>query len=106
MALAATVLRDLFQPHKINVAALGNQVSQLHCHVIARFHHDPAWPRPIWGVQPPAPYDEHERETIVGALQDAFARNRPHFERLAEPPADIDVDATSGLWTMLGFTDR
>ena len=47
IALASTVLRDLFQPHKINVAALGNQVPQLHTHVIARFHHDPAWPRPI-----------------------------------------------------------
>ncbi len=47
IALLSTVMRDLYQPHKINVAALGNQVEQLHVHVIARFHHDPAWPRPI-----------------------------------------------------------
>jgi diadenosine tetraphosphate (Ap4A) HIT family hydrolase len=108
MALASTVLRDLFQPHKINVAALGNQVSQLHCHVIARFHYDPAWPRPIWGVQPAVPYERHEQETLVGALQDAFARNLSQFDLLVSdrerPPAEPTTAAS--LWTAFGFTDR
>jgi diadenosine tetraphosphate (Ap4A) HIT family hydrolase len=107
MALASTVLRDLFQPHKINVAALGNQVPQLHCHVIARFHHDPAWPRPIWGVQPPIPYEPHERETIVGALQDAFARNLPQFDCLVSDRERHEAEeATASLWAAFGFTDR
>jgi diadenosine tetraphosphate (Ap4A) HIT family hydrolase len=104
VTLAATVLRDLYQPHKINVAALGNQVSQLHCHVIARFHHDPAWPRPVWHAQPPSPYEERERDTTVRALQDAFSRNLAAFPSLQPaPPAD---DGSTGLWAMFGFTDR
>jgi diadenosine tetraphosphate (Ap4A) HIT family hydrolase len=108
VALASTVLRDLFQPHKINVAALGNQVSQLHCHVIARFHHDPAWPRPIWGVQPPIPYEPHEQATLVGALQDAFTRNRSRFDALVfeSERHDVEEPKAGGLWAAFGFTDR
>ncbi|MBI3451996.1 MAG: HIT family protein [Rhodospirillales bacterium] len=53
---AAGILRALFRPDKLNIASLGNQVAQLHVHVVARFKTDPAWPRPIWGVQPPKPY--------------------------------------------------
>jgi diadenosine tetraphosphate (Ap4A) HIT family hydrolase len=107
IALAATVLRDLFQPNKINVAALGNQVSQLHCHVIARFHNDPAWPRPVWGVLPPTPYEPHQRDTTVRAMQDAFSRNLSSFDTLEPRPTRSDDDAESaGIWTMFGFTDR
>jgi diadenosine tetraphosphate (Ap4A) HIT family hydrolase len=53
---ASSVLKKMVNPHKLNVAALGNAVPQLHCHVIARFTTDPAWPKPIWGVNPPVPY--------------------------------------------------
>ncbi len=49
-------LRSAFQPHKLNVAALGNQVAQLHIHVIARYTHDIAWPRPVWGSATALPY--------------------------------------------------
>jgi diadenosine tetraphosphate (Ap4A) HIT family hydrolase len=49
---------DSGKPHKMNVAALGNQVPQLHVHVIARFTDDPAWPKPVWGVVPARPYDQ------------------------------------------------
>jgi diadenosine tetraphosphate (Ap4A) HIT family hydrolase len=42
--------------HKMNVAALGNMVPQLHIHVIARFPQDSAWPNPVWGQGNPAPY--------------------------------------------------
>ncbi|MCZ6511581.1 MAG: HIT family protein, partial [Alphaproteobacteria bacterium] len=47
---ASEAMERLFRPDKMNVAALGNQVSQLHIHVIARFEDDPAWPKPVWGV--------------------------------------------------------
>ncbi len=58
IALACGALRRLHRPDKLNVAALGNVVRQLHVHVIARFHADPAWPRPVWGVKPaPEPYE-------------------------------------------------
>ncbi|MEO7013925.1 MAG: HIT family protein [Dokdonella sp.] len=46
---AGRLLRHAFHPHKLNVAALGNVVAQLHVHVIARFEDDPAWPAPVWG---------------------------------------------------------
>jgi len=49
---------DDHKPVKMNVAALGNQVPQLHVHVIARFADDPAWPKPVWGAVPPQPYSE------------------------------------------------
>ena len=47
--LAARLLRDCFRPDKLNVAALGNLVPQLHVHVVARYEDDPAWPAPVWG---------------------------------------------------------
>jgi len=58
IAVASDVLRRETGADKLNVAALGNAVPQLHVHVIGRFTTDPAWPRPIWGVVPPAPLDD------------------------------------------------
>jgi diadenosine tetraphosphate (Ap4A) HIT family hydrolase len=49
IAQASRALEELYAPDKINVAALGNQVPQLHVHVIARFTADAAWPDPVWG---------------------------------------------------------
>lgn len=57
---ASQALTQLVQPHKLNVAALGNVVSQLHVHVIARFTDDPAWPKAVWGALPPEPYAGNE----------------------------------------------
>src|SRR5215470_745153 len=62
---ACRAIRKAFNPTKLNVAALGNVVPQLHVHVIGRFPEDPAWPRPIWGVQPPQPFDSDEAEVEV-----------------------------------------
>lgn len=45
-------LQAEINPTKINIAALGNIVPQLHVHVIARFETDPAWPKPVWGNLP------------------------------------------------------
>ena len=56
VARASRVLQAVFQPHKLNVAALGNLVKQLHVHVIARFEDDIAWPRPVWGSADAKPY--------------------------------------------------
>jgi diadenosine tetraphosphate (Ap4A) HIT family hydrolase len=53
---ASRLLRDAFAPFKLNVAALGNLVPQLHVHVIARFESDPAWPAPVWGRVAARPY--------------------------------------------------
>lgn len=59
-------LRAAVQPHKLNVAALGNQVEQLHIHVIARYRHDIAWPRPVWGSATALPY---KPELLVQRIQ-------------------------------------
>ncbi|MEM6710430.1 MAG: HIT family protein [Pseudomonadota bacterium] len=49
-------LRTVSHADKLNVAALGNVVSQLHVHVIARKHTDACWPKPVWGQGPAVPY--------------------------------------------------
>jgi diadenosine tetraphosphate (Ap4A) HIT family hydrolase len=54
----AAALAGHFSADKMNVAALGNVVPQLHLHIIARFREDPAWPRPVWGVLPAQSYVE------------------------------------------------
>ena len=53
---ACRALQSLFKPNKLNVAALGNVVPQLHVHVIAREENDPAWPAPVWGRVAARPY--------------------------------------------------
>ena len=55
---------------KMNIAALGNQVSQLHIHIIARRHDDAAWPRPVWGIGNPLPYSEDEQRVLIETLQE------------------------------------
>jgi diadenosine tetraphosphate (Ap4A) HIT family hydrolase len=69
---ASRALQMMFKPHKLNVAALGNVVRQLHIHVVARFTADAAWPRPIWGVAPAKPYGDSERAALTARLKQAF----------------------------------
>lgn len=58
VALSSRALWEAFRPDKLNVAALGNLVPQLHVHVVARFRSDPAWPAPVWGQTEVRPYSE------------------------------------------------
>ncbi len=67
---AGRLLRDAFRPHKLNVAALGNVVAQLHVHVIARFEDDPAWPAPVWGRIEANPYTPEALVKRIGQLQE------------------------------------
>jgi diadenosine tetraphosphate (Ap4A) HIT family hydrolase len=57
---------------KLNVAALGNMVPQLHVHVIARRHGDPAWPRPVWGVGDAVRYAASARASLMEAMRAAL----------------------------------
>lgn len=66
-------LQALFRPHKLNIAALGNLVPQLHVHVIARRHDDPAWPAPVWGRVSARPYSTDVLVERVRQLQKALA---------------------------------
>ncbi len=63
------VLSKIFQADKLNVAALGNMVPQLHIHHIVRYQTDQAWPNPVWGLFPSLPYTERAlQETCSGLI--------------------------------------
>lgn len=63
------IMETAFDAHKMNVAALGNLVPQLHVHVIARYVEDPAWPGPVWGRVPAAPYEADIKKARVAHLR-------------------------------------
>ncbi|CAM4154575.1 HIT domain-containing protein [Pseudoalteromonas ostreae] len=67
-AKLSRLLKEVFNPDKLNVAALGNMVPQLHIHHIVRYKSDVAWPAPVWGQYPVVPYSE-----------DQLARLKAHF---------------------------
>jgi diadenosine tetraphosphate (Ap4A) HIT family hydrolase len=72
VARVAKALRVLTQCDKLNVAAIGNVVPQLHVHIVARRRTDPAWPRPVWGVVPARAYDPAELAAFVAAVRAQF----------------------------------
>jgi len=60
----AKSLNDLVHADKMNIAALGNVVSQLHVHHVARYQGDETWPAPVWGKGSAIPYSEQERVAV------------------------------------------
>ena len=70
------VLSNQLYADKINIAALGNMVPQLHIHHVARFKHDPSWPKPIWGQVPAITRSEQAIATLtelfMSSLQAGF----------------------------------
>lgn len=72
IAQASRALREVTACEKLNVAALGNQVAQLHVHVIARFRTDPAWPGPVWGAAAPTAYTEMAAIALIDRLRQAL----------------------------------
>ncbi|WP_337245065.1 HIT family protein [Luteimonas sp. gir] len=67
--IVARAIRDAFRPFKLNIAALGNQVPQLHVHVIGRDQNDPAWPAPVWGRVAARPYSPELLVERINRLQ-------------------------------------
>ena len=65
----ARALKEITKCDKLNIAALGNVVPQLHVHVIARRKNDAAWPRPVWGVAPPVAHDAAEVQNFISAIR-------------------------------------
>jgi diadenosine tetraphosphate (Ap4A) HIT family hydrolase len=72
LSLVGRALETLLRPGKLNIAALGNVVPQLHVHVIARFVGDDAWPQPVWGRGERVAYAEGERVSRIAALRKAM----------------------------------
>ena len=62
-------MKAQFAADKLNIAALGNQVAQLHVHHIARFHEDDAWPGPVWGIGSAVPYRDTALDALIGKLR-------------------------------------
>jgi diadenosine tetraphosphate (Ap4A) HIT family hydrolase len=73
IAQVCAALKQLTGCDKLNVAAIGNVVPQLHVHVVARRTDDPAWPKPVWGAAPARPYPAGELDVFVAALRRALA---------------------------------
>lgn len=69
----ARALRDCVRCDKLNIAALGNVVAQLHVHVVARRRDDAAWPRPVWGVGSTQPWLPGARDALREALLQRIA---------------------------------
>ena len=69
IARAGQALKTVTECDKLNIAALGNVVPQLHVHVIARRAGDAAWPRPVWGAVPARAHDRQELQRFMAALR-------------------------------------
>jgi len=73
----AEALSALYQPDKLNIAAIGNLVPQLHLHHVVRYRQDKAWPAPIWGKFATLPYDETQAQLQIERVKRQL--NLRHF---------------------------
>ena len=73
LALVSRALKDETRCDKLNVAAIGNVVPQLHIHVVARRKDDAAWPKPVWGAVPQRAYEADVMERFVTAIRSRVA---------------------------------
>ena len=64
ITIVSEFLKSHYRPYKMNVGSLGNIVTQLHIHIIARNPNDRAWPVPIWGTPTTQEFDFNEVENI------------------------------------------
>nr|WP_256679699.1 HIT domain-containing protein [Pseudomonas sp. PB120] len=76
----AEILNVTFDADKMNVAALGNVVSQLHMHVIVRKREDAAWPAPVWGKHPAKPYSPEQIALIRERLRPVLTHDFTFLE--------------------------
>lgn len=67
--LLAETMQDIFTPDKLNIAAIGNIVQQLHLHHVARYESDTCWPEPIWGKIAYSAYGEEELASILHKIK-------------------------------------
>jgi diadenosine tetraphosphate (Ap4A) HIT family hydrolase len=71
VSLASRALKEVTRCDKLNVAAIGNVVPQLHVHIVARRKDDTLWPKPVWGAAPPPrAYEPAALERFMTAVRD------------------------------------
>jgi diadenosine tetraphosphate (Ap4A) HIT family hydrolase len=75
MRVASRMMQEVARPDKLNVAALGNIVPQLHIHIIARFVSDEAWPGPVWGNSERRAYPPHMMMGLVDRMREGMMQN-------------------------------
>ncbi|MEJ2045845.1 MAG: HIT family protein [Reinekea sp.] len=71
-SFVAERIMKTFDGDKMNIAALGNVVAQLHIHHVVRVQSDPAWPNPVWGAVPAKAYLTTELSARVVRIQEAL----------------------------------
>jgi diadenosine tetraphosphate (Ap4A) HIT family hydrolase len=76
VSLASRALKDLTRCDKLNVAAIGNVVPQLHVHIVARRKDDALWPKPVWGAAEPRAYEPVALERFTAAVRDRLRNAR------------------------------
>jgi diadenosine tetraphosphate (Ap4A) HIT family hydrolase len=69
IAAVSAALKAVTTCDKLNVAAIGNVVPQLHVHIVARRRDDPAWPKPVWGAVPARAWQPAERGRLVASVR-------------------------------------
>lgn len=62
-------LAALYQADKMNIAAIGNLVPQLHIHHVVRYQTDKAWPAPIWGKFAAVPYTPEQLANTIAFVK-------------------------------------
>ena len=70
VSLVSRALKQETRCDKLNVAAIGNVVPQLHIHIVARRRDDALWPKPVWGAAPPRAYDAAALERFAAAIRE------------------------------------
>ncbi|WP_086482004.1 HIT domain-containing protein [Oceanospirillum sanctuarii] len=78
--ILAEALMTAFHGHKMNVAALGNVVPQLHVHHVVRQEDDAAWPAPIWGVGSPEAMSDEEAQSRIQQLIPHLQKAMPELQ--------------------------
>ena len=79
--IVSRLLQQPFAADKINIATLGNVVSQLHIHCIARYRDDACWPKPVWGQVPALAYEQDQLDTTIDRIVTALKHEPCVFER-------------------------
>ncbi len=90
----SVALQQINKADKMNVAALGNMVPQLHVHVIARHTTDVAWPTPVWNVPGAAPYEDPE--PLIAQLRTKLGRGANPAPGYAQHPRHrVDIQPST-----------
>jgi diadenosine tetraphosphate (Ap4A) HIT family hydrolase len=75
ISLFSKIVNKVFVCDKLNIAALGNMVPQLHIHIIARFKGDPTFPKPVWVSDECVQYDKKDLENIISNIKECLSKS-------------------------------